>query len=300
MHHPTLLSLALGLAATTAVSARPPPHDVHALAGTGTVKCPIVFDGRVPAAAVATDFDSYATSKFNAEYVKGKELKWSDIIKFPASTSAANARFDADDTHKPFEVTLSDKSIFQTQNGFRRAGLQFQGDTNTASPGSTGQKTLHFSLKWDATRALNLSHEYLLVWHEASDYSANQFNFEAGAILGQSSLAKDTYKVLDRQNKQIWSTPIDKTAWQNFAITLDFSKNTLQVYYSKDDEPLKSVTTAVSNNNAGAGQYQIGILKKPTGSSDVVNSGFQSRNLNEGLIYGSLFLENSASNCISL
>jgi len=72
------------------------------------------------------------------------------------------------------------------------------------------------------------------------------------------------------------------------------------VYYSKDDEPLKSVTSAVSNDNSGNGQYQIGMLKKPTGTSDVVNSGFQSRNLNEGLIYGSLFLEDSASSCISL
>ncbi|KAK0632282.1 hypothetical protein B0T14DRAFT_28387 [Immersiella caudata] len=296
MHRTTLLGLALGLA-TTLVDARPPKHNVHAIAGTGTIKCPIVFDGRVPKDAVETDFDSYGTSKFNAEYVKGKDLKWSDIIKFPTTT---NARFDEDDAHKAFEVTISDKSIFQTQNGFRRAGLQFQGDTNTGSPGIGGLKTIHFSLKWDATRALNLSHEYLLVWHEASDYSANQFNFEAGAILGQSSLARDTYKVLDRNNRQIWSTPIDRTAWQNFAITLDFGKNTLQVYYSKDDEPLKSVTSAVSNNNAGAGQYQIGILKKPTGTSDVVNSGFQSRNLNEGLIYGSLFVEDSASSCVSL
>jgi hypothetical protein len=218
MHHTTLLSVLLGAAATL-VDARP-PH-VHAVAGSGTVKCPITFDGRVPKAAVATDFDSYATSKFNAEYVKGKELKWSDIIKFP---EAGSSRFETADTHKPFEVTISDKSIFQTQNGFRRAGLQFQGDTNNGSPGSKGIKTIHFSLKWDAQRALNLSHEYLLVWHEAADYSANQFNFEAGAILGQSSLAKDTYKVLNRQNKQIWSTPIDKTAWQNFAITLNFDK----------------------------------------------------------------------------
>jgi len=72
------------------------------------------------------------------------------------------------------------------------------------------------------------------------------------------------------------------------------------VYYSKDDEPLKSVTSAVSNDNSGQGQYQIGILKKPTGTSDVVNSGFQQRNLNEGLVYGSLFLEDSASACVSL
>lgn len=77
-------------------------------------------------------------------------------------------------------------------------------------------------------------------------------------------------------------------------------KSTLQVYYSKGDEPLKSVTSAVSNNNAGEGQYQIGMLKKPTGTSDVVNSGYQQPNLNEGLIYGSLFVEDSAGGCISL
>lgn len=44
----------------------------------------------------------------------------------------------------------------------------------------------------------------------------------------------------------------------------------------------------------------MGILKKPTGSSDVVNTGYQEKNLNEGQIYGGLFLEDSANNCVSL
>ncbi|GAB1310786.1 Glycoside hydrolase 131 catalytic N-terminal domain-containing protein [Madurella fahalii] len=295
MHHAILLSL---LTAATTVTARPPssqgpPHKAHAATA---IQCPIVFDGRVKATTELTDFDSYGTSIFNPDYVKGQNLKWSQIIKFP---EVANARFD-NETHKPFEVTISDASIFQTQRGFRRAGLQFQGDTNNGSPGSSGVKTIHFSVKWDAQRALNLSHEYLNVWHEAADYSANQFNFQAGAILGQSSLARDTYKVLNRQNRQIWSTPILRDDWQNFAITVDFNRNTLQVYYSQGDEPLKSVTSVVSNNNAGEGQYQIGLLKKPTGTSDVVNSGYQESNLNEGLIYGSLFVEDSAGGCISL
>lgn len=211
------------LTAAATVTARPscaqnPPGQVHA--GTGTIKCPIVFDGRVKATTQLTDFDSYGTSIFNPDYVKGNNLKWSQIIKFP---EVANARFD-NGTHKAFEVTISDASIFQSQRGFRRAGLQFQGDTNNGSPGSSGVKTIHFSVKWDAQRALNLSHEYLNVWHETADYSANQFNFEAGAILGQSSLPRDTYKVLNRQNRQIWSTPILKDDWQNFAITVDYNR----------------------------------------------------------------------------
>ncbi|KAI6085482.1 hypothetical protein F4821DRAFT_150327 [Hypoxylon rubiginosum] len=263
--------------------------------GTGEVQCPIVLSGFVPADATPTDFDSYATSPFNPDYIRGSE-KFSTILQFP---DAGSSRFD-NATTKSVEVTINDKSIFQTQNGFRRAGLQIQGDTNENGPGTQGVKTLHFSIKQDPERTLNLTHEYLNVWHESADYSANQFNFETGTIIGKSGSDKNKFQVLNRQNTQIWSTPVDPTAWQNFAITLDFVKNTLQVYYSKDDEPLEAVTSAVSNDNSGGGQYQIGILKKPTGTSDVVNSGYQEKGISEGQIYGGIFLEDSADGCVSL
>jgi hypothetical protein len=82
-------------------------------------------------------------------------------------------------------------------------------------------------------------------------------------------------------------------------LTVD-GDSTLQVYYSKGDDPLKAVTNKVTNNNAGGGQFQIGMLKKPTGTSDVVNSGYQESNLNEGQIYGGIFIEDSTNGCISL
>lgn len=44
----------------------------------------------------------------------------------------------------------------------------------------------------------------------------------------------------------------------------------------------------------------MGMLKKPTGTSDVANAGFQEANLNEGQIYGGLFLEDSSNGCVSL
>lgn len=88
--------------------------------------------------------------------------------------------------------------------------------------------------------------------------------------------------------------------WQNFAVTLDYGKNTLQVYHSLNNDKLKAVSKAVANDNSGAGQFQIGVLKKPTGTSDVVNSGYQSPNLNEGLIYADLFVEDSAKGCLSV
>lgn len=55
-----------------------------------------------------------------------------------------------------------------------------------------------------------------------------------------------------------------------------------------------------SANLAGGGQFQLGILKKPTGSTDVVNNGFQSKDLKEGQIYGGVFLEDSVDGCVSL
>jgi hypothetical protein len=279
------------LAAATLSSAFPAPPEKR---GTGSIKCPIVLNGLVKASLTPTDFDSYATSPFNPDYIRGSE-KFSETLQFPNVTSS---RFD-NATTKAIEVTINDQSIFQTQNGFRRAGLQIQGDTNEGGPGTAGIRTLHFSVKQDPARKLNLTHEYLNVWHESADYSANQFNFQTGTLIGKGG-DKNTFKVLNRQNTEVWSTPIDETAWQNFAVTLDFDKNTLQVYYSKDDEPLKSVTSALSNDNSGGGQYQIGILKKPTESSDVVNEGYQEKNLNEGQIYGGLFLEDGAGGCISL
>ncbi|TLD30352.1 hypothetical protein PspLS_01915 [Pyricularia sp. CBS 133598] len=294
---PLFSALLLAVAAGTTASAT--PLAARAADPAGMIRCPVVFDGRVPATLAAADLDEAARSPFNTGYVKGESLKWSDIIKFP--TEVGQSRFENSSTHKPITVTLSDRSIFQTQRGFRRAGLQFREDANTGGKGAVGVRTLHWSVKIDATRGLNLSHEYLNVWHETADYSANQFNFEMGSILGQPDLPSDTFKILDRRNRQIWSTPIDETAWNNFAVTIDYVKNTLRVYYSKNDEPLKATSCAATpNDNSGEGQYQLGLLKKPTGTDDVVNSGYQASGIDEGLIYGGIFLEDSADGCISL
>lgn len=76
--------------------------------------------------------------------------------------------------------------------------------------------------------------------------------------------------------------------------------STIQAWYSEGDEPLESAMEAVSNDNSGNGQYQIGILKKPTGTSDVVNSGYQESGIDEGQIYGGVFLEDSTGGCVSV
>ncbi|KAJ0358415.1 hypothetical protein COL154_009144 [Colletotrichum chrysophilum] len=264
-------------------------------------RCPIIFDGRVPSTAVPTDFDAPnggGWNPFNPSYVKGNTLLWSDIVLLP---SVPASRFDAAAGSRAVEVTISDESIFMSQRGFRRAGLQFAADANTGSPGGEGAKTLHFSVRQDTERPLNLTHEYLNVWHETAAYDANQFNFQTGTIIGQPGLPEDTFKLLDRENRLVWFTPMATDgSWQNFALTLDFDQNTIQVWYSANDEPLQKSGDIISADLAGQGQYQIGMLKKPTGTDDVVNSGYQESGLDEGQIYGGIFIEDSADGCVSV
>jgi hypothetical protein len=73
----------------------------------------------------------------------------------------------------------------------------------------------------------------------------------------------------------------------------------IQGWYSSGKEPLEEAFAPVSNDNSGDGQYQFGILKKPTGTDDVVNGGYQESPVDEGLIYGGIFLEDSADDCVS-
>ncbi|MBE3046452.1 hypothetical protein IMZ48_28760 [Candidatus Bathyarchaeota archaeon] len=190
-----------------------------ALAANGT--CPVIFDGRVPATAALADFDTNNGgdwNPFNPDYIRAEAVPWSESLLLPAVDPSSP--FDAETV--PLEVTISDESIFQEQNGFRRNGLQFLEDTNEGSPANAGQVSLHFSLRLDAERPLNRSHEYLLVWHETAAYDANQFNFETGTIIGQEALGGDSYKLLDRNYALLWETPILEDEWQNFAITIDW------------------------------------------------------------------------------
>ncbi|KAF2455169.1 hypothetical protein BDY21DRAFT_290310, partial [Lineolata rhizophorae] len=78
------------------------------------------------------------------------------------------------------------------------------------------------------------------------------------------------------------------------------SCSTIQVYYSTGYSPLAAVTQPIPNDNGGGGQFQIGILKKPTETESVVNDGYQESGIFEGQVYGGIFVEDSADGCISL
>jgi hypothetical protein len=74
----------------------------------------------------------------------------------------------------------------------------------------------------------------------------------------------------------------------------------VKIYYSLGRAALKAVTEFVPAALSGEGQFQLGILKKPTGTSDVANSGYQESPLKEGQIYGGMFVEDSTGGCVSL
>ena len=84
MYTQTLLSV-VAAASTVVVAAPQVPSRLQIRADS---KCTIVFDGRVPVNTAPTFFDTYATDTiFNPDYVKGSDLKWSDILKFPNDSS---------------------------------------------------------------------------------------------------------------------------------------------------------------------------------------------------------------------
>ncbi|KAK8216336.1 hypothetical protein IWZ01DRAFT_199667 [Phyllosticta capitalensis] len=261
------------------------------------VTCPIILDGRVPKNFSLEAFDR-PNGIFNPDFVRAKDVPWSQILEFP---DCPPSKFDVP-LYKPVEGTIDDRSIFQNQVGFRRYGLQFAKDTANDTTDS-GIVTFHWSIKLEPSKPLNLSHEYLMVWHEAADFSANQFNFNTGTRIGTNGTDKATWQLLDRNNKLLWNVPHDKNNnWQNFALTIDCVRNTLTIYYSKGSAVLKKAAGPFTNDNSGGGQFQTGMLKKPTGVSgkeDITKNGFQPKNIKEAVSYGGLFVESSAGGCVS-
>ncbi|KAF9878268.1 hypothetical protein CkaCkLH20_04306 [Colletotrichum karsti] len=282
------------------------PHvalrSLQALAAS--VQCPIVLDGRIPQNFTLETFDTNA-SPYNPGFTKGED-PWSKIILFPSVPTIS--RFDASNVtgnFKSLEVTINDRSIFNPppgknpQLGFRRAGLLL-GNGSDAS--NQGVMTFHWSSMQDSSRKLNLTHEYLTAFHETNDSGGAQFALQLGLPLGQNGTEPpaSNWKMMDRNNSVVFTTPLKFDVWQNFAVTLNVPQNTMQVFFSENNEPLKSVTKVLPNNNAGGGALQIGMLKKPTETKTVVFDGFQEAGLNEGQILGGIFVENSANGCVSL
>lgn len=84
-------------------------------------------------------------------------------------------------------------------------------------------------------------------------------------------------------------------------ILADRDASTVQVFFSRANDALESVVNAVNNDLSGQGQFHFGLLKKPVnGVGDITKNGDQPAGINEGIVYGGIFQEDSADGCISL
>lgn len=264
-----------------------------------TTKTPgeILWDGRLPFNFQASALDSYSTSKFGAEYVLGAGQKFSQVVKFPG---VVGSLFDLPVLSKALEVTINDNSIFapggNPQAGFRRTELM--PITNNGTDATVnGVTTLHFSLRPDFARPLNISHQYELVFIETNDYASHVWTIKAGTPFGEKEGAISKKLRLEGSTaggvagQTLFEVEWDSPTWHNFAVQVDWVKNKLSAYYSRGYEPLQKVVNNIKNDATGKGQAHIGVLKLPTNSDNPSQNGYQQSNLNEGVIYGGLFVE---------
>ncbi|KAI5778590.1 hypothetical protein EDC01DRAFT_634691 [Geopyxis carbonaria] len=262
------------------------------------------WDGRIPTAFTPASFDT-SVSPYNTGWNKGANVPWADIISFP---TVAAGLFDANATTKPFELSINDKSIFTPgsppgQIGFRRSELM--PSSNSGSDETVqGVATLHWSMRADTAHPLNYTHNYELVFLETQDYASHVFTLTSGKPRDGSVRNNASLRLMGTNKNGAATTlhDVDFTAgvWHNYAVQIDFDGSTLAAWYSTDKNPLKSVAAKRSNDATGKGQYHIGMLKLPTGAtSDVVNGGYQPSGINEGIVYGGVFIEKGTTVTLS-
>ncbi|EFQ33734.1 hypothetical protein CGRA01v4_12288 [Colletotrichum graminicola] len=271
------------------------------VAGAFAQSCNLQFDCRVPVGTEVEEFD-VTNPLFNSKAVIGAGLTFSRVLQ---ASDGASSPFDGNE-NIALAVAINDQSIFDGQTSFRRTELI--PSSNVGVDASTlGIKTLHFSVQKDEQRPLNLSHEYQLVFLESNDLTTNQIVLKTGTILGGvANVDPDTLTLFGNVNTKpappvLFSTPFTEYTIHNFAVTMDFNTNTVQVFYSTDDNDLEAQGAAQPNIIVGQGQYHFGLLKKPVGGvGDITKNGFQPSGIDEAVLYSGIFQEDSVEGCISL
>ncbi|KAF2116936.1 hypothetical protein BDV96DRAFT_598765 [Lophiotrema nucula] len=279
--------------------------------------CNTTFDGRIRKNATASLFTS-AQSPYNPKYVLGQNVTWDQVIKFP---DIEPSKYDKVAGSKPIEVVINDTSIFAStsegaETALRRAELLINNNPPTVS----GKKTWFLSLRTSPSRPLNLTHEYVLAFHEAQDYQADFWSLKVGTPLDPSvsygEMVEGGYKdqrvdeamlgrgeVIYIQGYK-WASPIQTyflapftpDTWHNFGLYLDYDDNKMQILYSTGLAELETTTALLANNLSGKapttlGETHIGIQKKPVGANltNYLFEGEQEFGIDEGLVLGGVW-----------
>ncbi|KAF9464199.1 hypothetical protein BDZ94DRAFT_1257246 [Collybia nuda] len=218
-------------------------------------------------------------------------------------------------TEQVIAVSIDNSSVFAPgggnhQYGFRRTELIAQKNGSHVALNAemeVGVTLFHFSIKLDPHRPLNYKHEYQVVFIEPNDGS-HVFGIQLGSPFTNPTgplPTKDahSFKVLDHSLNILFSTIFSPSTWHNFAVQVDWDLRTLQVFYSKNGAPLRSVTNVLPNPTiaagpTGQGDFHFGVLKlpvvntadSPENQGDVVHYGIQ-EGTTEGLLYSGVFVE---------
>lgn len=79
------------------------------------------------------------------------------------------------------------------------------------------------------------------------------------------------------------------------------ARSTAEVFHSTGNDPLESVTDVLDNDNSGQGQFHFGVLKKGVnGGADITKDAEQPAGIDEGVIFGGVFEEDTSENDATL
>ncbi|KAK0380085.1 hypothetical protein BDP67DRAFT_557705 [Colletotrichum lupini] len=262
-------------------------------AKAGNTSALVLPDGRIKADATPENFN-VLESVFKSAVVKGDGLVFSDIITFPEGQASL---FDKATNTKAFAINIDDKSVFvpkggEAQANIRRADLLPSIRSQLNDVAVTGVRTMHFSIQRDATKPLNVTHDYQVFNLESKDFSFHQIDVRTGADNGNEIAVFGNSKTTPAA--KIFSTPFGEGQFENFAIKMDFNANTVQVFHSTANDPLKQVTEPVANDLAGLGEYHFSLQKNPVGTAT------QPTGIKEAIIFGGIFMEDSTSGTVTL
>ncbi|KAI8457007.1 hypothetical protein BY996DRAFT_8436492 [Phakopsora pachyrhizi] len=280
-----------------------------------------------------------------SEYRLGKETKSLDFDN-ESSALRSKTKFLITGSNKPSQVLeiltdkssnfamiatkVNDKSIFkpdpkdakQDQLGFRRLDVLPQYDPKTIE---TGKKAYHHSLMLSKDSKLDLAHSYLLgsvedpkVRNISVFFLMNEelchiydivlgTDYDAKNTSGKVAPNANKFRVRNMKFADLFTVDAVVGETNNFAIEVDWTKNTVQAFHSKGSENLKAVSKVEANDPkaktvAGTCEWHIQMIKSPLPNpndtpeqrNDLVHRGIQKSGILESIVQFRNFVENTS------
>ncbi|KAA1118968.1 hypothetical protein PGT21_011724 [Puccinia graminis f. sp. tritici] len=207
------------------------------------------------------------------------------IVKSAAKASTYVSILHPSNAASQIQLAIRDDSIFipggnpaNAQHGFRRTDVNPAIDKATTLTGIT---TWYQTIRLDSKAPLVLTHGYLFASIEVpvSDHIFDIFggsNFDPQNTDHKPTSNSQTIRVRDFNTKTLLSLPLKYDQDYNFAVTVDWTQNTLTVYSSIGNQPLQKAggpfpndPKAMSPEFKQKGEYHIQLIKFPLADAKV-------------------------------